>query len=506
MLIKSGLVVSVLTFCSRIFGLVRELFIAYTFGSTWVADCVHIAFKFPNFFRRISGDGALVSAFVPIYTEALEKKRDHAIEFSGKVFTLLLIILIAASIIMQIFMPYFMLIIAPGFILSEHEKYKMAVLLCRITTPYMIFVSVTALFGGMLNSSRRFAAFAFSPIIMNICVVGFTLLLNNDMESQYAISISLIIAGFFQVLIIYFALFRAGLSFSLKIDFKDKAVTRMFKNMIPAGMSAGTQQLNLFISQSIASFIPSAVSTLAYADRLYQFPLALIGITFGTILLPELSRQYSKDNIARAHFLQNKSLQIALTVSMPAMVGLIILAHPIMHIIYERGQFTSTDTINTSYTLIAFACGLPAFVMAKIFIAIFYANKDTKTPFKITVYTVIVNIILNIILMMPYGFIGIALGSSIAAWFNTCMLYKNSRKYGNFVITIETWVVLSKIIFTSIIMFVFLWFVNNYYACYFYTDSLLKNAIALICVIISSILIFGSLAFILKVHKNLMNK
>lgn len=505
MLLRSGLIVALLTLLSRFFGLARELFVAATFGSSSVADCVNVAFKFPNLFRRIFGEGALSAVFVPIFNDKLLESRASAQKFSGEIFTLLLIFLVILSTLMQILMPYLMLGIAPGFY-NDPEKFDLAVLLCRITTPYLIFISITAIFGGMTNSIKKFAAFAFTPIIMNIIVIIFTVLLQSKYTAAISIAISLIIAGVLQVLFMYICLVRADLSFPLVFKPKDKDVQKLLKNMGPATMSSGAQQLNLFISGSIASFLPGAVSVLSYADRLYQLPLAIIGVTFGTILLPTLSQIYKLKNFEEANFLQNQAIKIAMFISVPAMFGLLTLAWPIIHLIYERGAFSASDTSKTAEALAAFSLGLPAFVLAKILTPIFYANLDTKTPFRITLYSIIVNIALNIALMIPFEHVGIAMGSSIAAWYNTWLLSRKAKMYGDFKVTKETKLFTGKVFISCSFMLIFILLVNHYYGHLFYSDYSTTKILALLGTISLAIAIFLILSFLQKLHKPLLKK
>ena len=505
MLLRSGIIVAFFTLLSRFFGLARELFIAATFGTTAIADCVNVAFKFPNLFRRIFGEGALSAVFIPMFSEKLVSSKKDATKFSGKIFTLLLLTLTVLTLILQITMPYLMVLIAPGFF-ANGEKYELAVTLCRITIPYVIFVSITALFGGMLNSVKKFAAFAFVPIIMNVSIIAITPLLQDEYTAQYGISYALIIAGILQVTFMYFCLHRAGLGFPFLFRPKDKEVQKLIKNMGPATMSSGAQQLNLFISQSIASFLPGVVSILSYADRLYQLPLSLIGVTFGTILLPELSQIYKKKNYSKANKLQNKAIKIAFTISIPAMCGLFILASPIIHLIYERGEFNSNDTILTANALAAFSFGLPAFVLAKILTPIFYANLDTKTPFRITIYSLLANTSLNIILMIPFGYIGIAIGSSIASWFNVWLLNKYAKQYGNFQITKETKLFTLKIILSSLLMLSGVIATQYYFGYLFYSNNFIIKILSLLGTIAFAIALFIICAYFFKVHRALFVK
>lgn len=505
MLLKSGIIVAFFTMISRVFGLFRELFIAATFGSSAIGDCVNVAFKFPNLFRRIFGEGALSVVFIPIFTEKLLDSKKSAQKFSGEVLTLLFIILLALSIVIQILMPYLMILIAPGFH-ADLEKYETAVLLCRITTPYLIFISITAIFGGMLNSIRKFAAFAFTPIIMNICVIGFTYFFQNNMKPYFAISYSLIIAGILQVLFIWYCLVRAKLTFTPSFNFRDPDVTRLVKNMGPATMSSGAQQINLFISGSIASFVPGAVSILSYADRLYQLPLALIGVTFGTILLPELSQIYKKKNIAEANNLQSKATIIAMAISIPAMMGLFVFAKPIIHLIYERGMFLREDTIKTADALAAFSLGLPAFVLSKILTPIFYANGDTKTPMRTTIYSLVANTLLNVILMIPFDHVGIAIGSSIAGWYNVWLLAKHAKEDLNVKFLPQTKNAIYKIMLSSLALTIFLLISYYFYNDLYYSSSFMFKAMLLFSAIIIAIVIYLVMLYLFKVNLIFINK
>jgi len=505
MLLRSGIIVAFFTLLSRFFGLAREFFIAATFGTSAIADCVNVAFKFPNLFRRIFGEGALSAVFIPMFSEKLVNSQGEAKNFSGKIFTLLMITLITLTIIVEILMPYIVLLIAPGFYL-ENEKFELAVILCRITTPYLIFVSITALFGGMLNSVNKFAAFAFVPIIMNVSVIVVTYYLQENYTAHYSIAYSLIVAGVLQVAFMVFCLYKSGLGFPIIFAPNEKEVTQLVKNMGPATLSSGAQQLNLFISGAIASFLPGAVSILSYADRLYQLPLALIGITFGTILLPELSRIYKKRNYNEANYLQNKALQIALLLSVPSMVGLFALSKPIIHLIYERGKFLPEDTILTAEALAAFSLGLPAFVIAKILTPIYYANLDTKTPLRITLYSLVINTILNIALMIPFGHVGIAIGASIAAWINAWLLNKYAKQYGDFKVTYETKLFSFKVIFGSFCMLVFISSIMYYFGDLFYSNKFSIKSATLLGTITFGIAIFLAISYHLKLHIVLLKK
>lgn len=505
MMLKSGIIVAFFTLLSRIFGLARELFIADIFGSSQIADCVNVAFKFPNLFRRIFGEGALSAVFIPAFSKKLANSEDEAKKYSSAVFTLLTITLIALTIAMQLSMPWLMLLIAPGFY-NNPEKYELCVLLSQITTPYLIFVSITALYGGILNAAKKFGAFAFSPIIMNISIILFTYSTQKNIAPHFGISFALIISGILQILFMYFFLIKAKLQFPLSFNFfNNKDVIELLKKMAPATISAGAQQLNLFLSQSIASFIPGAVSILSYADRLYQLPLSLIGVTFATILLPELSKIYHQQDLIKANKLQNQAIITCLALSLPATIGLAMLAHPIIHIIYERGAFLSEDTTKTAQALVAFAFGLPAFVLPKILMPIFYANGDTKTPLDATIKSLIANSILNIILMIPFEHTGIAIGSTLAGYYNTYILYSKAQKYNQLHLLDNTKKAMQKIIAACVILIFFLGITNNYANTLFYSDNNIVKISALFASILLASMFYSTVAYIFKIHTHVLH-
>nr|WP_016830854.1 murein biosynthesis integral membrane protein MurJ [Rickettsia conorii] len=496
-LFRSGVVVAFFTLISRIFGLVREQFIASLFGSTPMGDSINVAFKLPNLFRRIFAEGALSSVFIPIYNEKMLISKKAANNFSGEIFTLLLLTLIVIIALMQIFMPQLMLFIVPGFH-GKKEKFELTVFLCRITIPYLIFVSLTALLGGILNSIKKFAAFAFSPVILSICVIIFTLTFDHYIESTISISLSLIIAGILQVSFMFVCVKRADLNFPIIFNPSDPDVKKLLINMGPATISSGIQQLNLFISQSIASFIEGAISILSYADRIYQFPLSIIGTSFSTILLPELSKIYKSNDIVAAKKIQNNAIRMGLLLSLPATFGIIILSHPIINIIYERGVFTSQDTTNTAEAISAFALGLPAFILAKILTPIFYANGDTKTPLKITLFSIIINTGMNLLLMDSLKHIGIAVGTSIAAWYNLGLLYSYTTKQNKLHIEAGIKLFCGKILLCCILMSIIIALIKHYYLEYFYSEYLLIK----VCMLGSTIAVgmgaFFGTAYLLK--------
>ncbi len=353
----------------------------------------------------------------------------------------------------------------------------------------------------MLNSIHKFAAFAFVPVILNVVIIVGTLFLGGYLENSVALAYSVSIGGVLQLLFMFIAMRFSDLSLIRrlnKIEGGDEDVSKLLRAMVPASISSGAAQLNIFISQSIASFIPGAVSVLSYAERLYQFPLSIIGTAFSTVLLPNLSRLRKIGNIAEIDKMQNNATKFALFLSVPASCGMIVLSEPIIRLIYEHGAFVSSDTEKTAMALACFAIGLPAFILAKIFTPIFYANHDTKTPMNITLISLMANVILNILLMQFISTSGIALGSSIAAWYNVYLLFVASKKRGLFNLETHTKKFILGVLTCSAVLSVvayFTWcFICNFYVC----TSVLGNSIILAVTIsiamiayVASSLIFG---------------
>ncbi len=428
---------------------------AYIFGSSSQADCINVALKFPNLFRRIFAEGALASVFVPMYSGKLHQGPSFAREFASKISTMLLCFLICIVIIMQIFMPQMMALLAPGF--YGGGRFELAVMLSRITMPYLVFISLSALMGSMLNSVNHFKAFAAVPILLNIVLIagcGISSVRNADsQQSATIIAWCVIASGVCQIIFMYYFLQKHKLHFSLTKKFFLGDSKELLKQMLPAAFSAGMVQISLFVSQSLASFIDGGISIIGYAERVYQFPLSLIGTAFGTVLLPRLSRLYVSQDLYAAGQMQEKSFKFALMISVPAGIGLYLLADWIVHVIYQRGAFSSADTLKTSACLACFSVGLPAFIVNKILTPIFYANNDQKSPFKISLYSLAVDVVMSFVLMRLYGAPGIALASSLSAWLNCCLLLRTCKRKSYFdIMIIDIWPFIARLLLCSAII------------------------------------------------------
>jgi len=493
---RSGFIVAFFTLLSRIAGLFREIFLAHVFGSSSNADCVNVALKFPNLFRRIFGEGALTAVFIPIYNKKMLEGQEEAKAFAGQIFSLMLLVLTVLTAVMQLFMPSLMLVLAPGFIQSG-AKFELSVLLCRITMPYLIFISCSAIMGAMLNSVKQFMSFAAAPIILNFAIILSCLIDSNKDSKAVIVSIAITFGGVLQVLFMYYNIKKNNLNFILSSKINYPETKYFLKQMLPAVVSAGIIQISLFISQSMASFIDGAISILSYAERIYQFPLSLIGTAFGTVLLPELSRLYNNKDAEKAAQTQEAAIKFALYISIPCSTGIMFLADLIVHLLYQRGAFTEQDTIQTALCLSYFSLGLPAFILNKVFTPIFYANSDQKTPLKITLYSVILNIFFSIIFMRKYGAAGIALASTIAAWSNALLLYIDASKY--FTLKKEIWKFIFKILICNITMATALYYAKITINASFYNYSFIFKALSLTSIILIGRIVYMILSIILGI-------
>jgi putative peptidoglycan lipid II flippase len=415
------------TMASRMLGFVREASVAAVLGVGQVADAFYAAFLFPNLFRRIFAEGAFNTAFVPLFAKQLEGGGlEAARKFAEDVLAVLVTVLIALSALAIIFMPFLVgTVIAPGFS-DTPEKFDLTVLMTRIMFPYLLCMSLVAMLSGVLNSMRRFFFAALVPTLLNVILVG--ILLAAMVMGSEARMTGLVLAwgvfasGILQLVLLIVGVRRQGLSLRLKPPKMTPGVRRLLILMGPAVLTGGIIQINLLVGRIIASAQDGAISLLNFADRVNQLPLGVIGTAVGVVLLPELARSLRAGDMRDALHLQNRSLEFALALTLPAAVGLMVLPGPIVNILYERGEFTSLDTTMTAAALAAFAAGLPAYVLIKVFQPGFFAREDMRTPMWFALVTVLVNIGISLALFPRYGHVAIAAASSVAAWVNFMLL------------------------------------------------------------------------------------
>jgi len=454
-LIKSTGTFGFYTIISRLLGYLRDVLIAVFLGTSLLADAFFIAFRIPNTFRRLFAEGTFNAAFVPSYTSELAKSKSKSKKFANEIFNLLFLGLMLLVLIVEIFMPVFVSFIAPGFV-EDKKKIELAIDLTRITFPFLMFVSLSSFFAAILNSHNKFAAASAAPIILNIVLV-IVLFFGNYLGDDlvYFMSYGVSFAGFLQLIFLYKFVKKICLvQFKLKLKINDK-VRFFFKKLLPSVFSSGVTQINILVGTIIASFQASAVSYLYYADRIYQINLAIAGIAIGVVVLPQLSKYTFLKNKAKIVRLQNKALELSMFLSLPASIALIVGSEEIISSLFGYGSFSAEAVKNSARALYYFGLGLPAFALIKVFSTFFFANHDTKTPFYISLLSVILNICISIYYFKSIGFIIIPIATTISSWFNSIILFIYLKCRNLFEFNKVFLARFFKIIFASILMGLF---------------------------------------------------
>ena len=420
-------------------GFVRDMFIAAALGTGPVADAFFVAFRFPNLFRRLFAEGAFNSAFVPLFAKALEGDGEaEARRFGEEALSGLLTALLVVTAVIEIAMPLFMFVLAPGFS-ADPEKFDLTVLLTRIAFPYLTFVSLVALYSGVLNARGRFAAAAFAPALLNVVLIAaliavFWLGYAGQPAAGMWLAWGTLLGGVAQLAAVVWAAARDGMVLRLARPRLTARLKRLAALALPGVLAGGITQINIVIGTMIASLAPGAVSYLYYADRIYQLPLGIVGIAIGIVLLPDLSRQLRAGRVDLVDHTQNRALEFAMALTLPAAVALVVMAHPIIALLFQRGSFAAADTAATAAALAAFAAGLPAFVLVKVFSPGFFAREDTRTPMWFAGVAVAVNVAVSLALFPFLAHVGIAIATSLAGWVNTVLLAVTLHRRGQFTV------------------------------------------------------------------------
>jgi putative peptidoglycan lipid II flippase len=493
-LLRSAATIGGYTMASRVLGFVRDILTAAFLGASPLADAFFVAQRLPNLFRSLFAEGAFSAAFVPLFAGMIAHDgRSVAKRFAEDSLAVLLTALLIFLLFGEIFAPNLLDILAPGF-RADSDKFALTVGLTRITFPYLLFISLTALQGGILNSVWRFAATAATPMLLNIFLIG-ALVLVRPISGQ-ALAWALSLSGFAQFLWLMVSCHRAGLGLSLTLPRLTPEVKRMLKLMLPGVFGAGVTQLNLVVSTAVASLLPTgAVSYLYYADRLDQLPLAVVGIAVGTAILPSLSRQVRLGDDEGAKHTQNRGLELALFLTLPAAVGLGVAAWPIMTVLFQRGAFGPVEANATAAALAAYAGGLPAFVLIKVMTPGFFARHDTATPVKVAIAAMATNLVLTIGLglVLPFRHVGVASATSIAGWVNALSLMVLLHRRGHFTLDARSRRIVPRIAVASLGMGVLLWLMNEL-AAPLYASAFITRSTALLIVIAIAIAAFFVLA------------
>jgi len=432
-LFRSVATIGSLTLTSRLLGFVRDTLFAAVLGAGPAADAFIIAFRLPNIFRTLFAEGAFNAAFVPLYALQLHHGGAQAGKaFAERVLAVLLVSLIIFCAVAMFFMPWLMHVLAPGFA-DEPAKFELAVELTRLTFPYLVFISLASLQGAVLNAHNRFGPPAATPIVLNLILIASLIGPARAFDPAHAQAWAVTVAGVAQFLWLAYSLKQSGLSLALPRPRLTPEVRQLFRLMGPAVVGSGAMQINVLVDTMLCTLLPTgSVSYLFYADRLNQLPLGVIGIAIGTALLPLLTRLVAQGNQAEANASQNRAIEFAFFLTMPAAAAFIAVPDALVSTLFQRGAFTAADAQATAMALAAFALGLPAYVAIKCLTPGFHARRDTRTPVRIAMLSMLVNFVLNLALMIPLQHVGLALATALAAWLNAGQLAFVLHRRGHF--------------------------------------------------------------------------
>ena len=495
---KNWGLVGLLTFFSRIIGYLRDVVVAYYFGASYQTDAFYVAFRIPNLLRRLFAEGSITVAFIPIFTEYLDKGRSSAKEALDSIFTTLFLVIFLISILGVVFSPVIVKLFAIGF---DQKTFELAVELNRIMFPYILFISLAALSMGILNTLRHFFAPAFSPVLFNLVIIASIVSLNSVLERPiFALAIGVIIGGVLQLAINIPFLIRSNFVFNFTTKLMHPAVRSIMLLMAPQLFGLAVYNLNILVNTQYASFMPSGTITFLYfSERLIEFPLGVIAVSIATVMLPKLSSSAAEKNMDVFKSDYMYSLRMMLYILVPSLFGLIALRVPLCTVLFERGEFTSREVLMTAQAVLGYAVGLWAIGGLRVTVPAFYALKDTKTPVKIAFVAFIVNIILGYVLGLYLSLhqLGLALASSISAMVNFLLLIYllNSRtkeildrKFINFLI---------KIVILSLIMGLLAWVAADYVS---WSDGRqLLNIIYLAIIVLGSFIFYSGLSKLFRI-------
>ncbi|MES3151615.1 murein biosynthesis integral membrane protein MurJ [Sphingomonas faeni] len=458
-----------LTLASRILGLVRDSLFARFVGAGFASDAFLIAFRLPNMFRALFAEGAFSAAFIPMFNRKVGAKDGNGlpdgIAFAEDALSVLLPTLLVMTVLLEATAWPVTWLLTGGFNDIGAEKFAFAVHLSRITLPYLLLISLVSLLGGILNSLHKFWINAAAPILLNATLIAALLLFHEHEQLLTARNqaIAVTVSGALQLLWLIYACRASGVRLRLKRPQLNPDVKRLMSLIWPAAAGAGAVQINLVVSTALAAALLPAgsVSYIYFADRLNQLPLGLIGIGLGTVLLPTISRQLGRGEDAEAMATQNRGMELALFLTLPATVALIVCGGPIIAALFQHGKFTAAQTLPTAQALAAFSIGLPSYILVKVLTPGYYARSDTRTPVRYATMSMVVNLVLNLAFIKPLGHMGPPLATAIASTVNVAMLYRTLVRRGHFVpdarLVRRTW----RLLVAALIMGVVMYFLND---------------------------------------------
>lgn len=502
-LLRSGAVISAMTMISRILGLIRDMVVARYFPVDGATDAFFVAFKIPNLLRRFFAEGAFSLAFVPILAEYREKQSREALQqlINHVAGTLGLILLLITSLGM-IAAPLLVEIFAPGFSKQASARPDLAAEMLRITFPYILFISLAGLVGGILNTFGKFAIPALTPALLNIVMIVFAIWGPPYFDEPIlALAWGVFFAGVVQFLFQLPALAKLGLVPRFKVSRAHEGVKRVMRLMIPALFGSSVAQLNLVINTIIASFLAvGSISWLYYSDRFVELPLAIFGVALGTVILPKLSSDHAKADATQFRSTMDWALRLALLISIPATIGLMLLAEPILAAVMMYGEFKWSDVQMSALSLMTYSFGLPAFILVKVLAPGFYSRQDTKTPVKIGIISIFANMLLNVLIVLPWFFSGIAgahaglaLATALAGYVNAGLLFHHLHKEGIFAAQGGWLKHILRIVLASVVMGIVVWLASPDYLWWQSAVSHLRLAVLAGLILLSVVSYFVTL-------------
>jgi putative peptidoglycan lipid II flippase len=444
-LMSGFLTVGAWTMVSRVLGFVRDILIASYLGTGAVAEAFLVAFSLPNMFRRFFAEGAFNTAFIPLFSKKLAAGQNPD-EFASDAFAVLGTFLIGFTLLAQVFMPWLIFAMASGF--YGDQRFDLAVAFGRIAFGYILFISLAALLSGVLNASGRFAAAAAAPVLLNIILIAALVLAETDVLGDTIVIESLsgatpsglhhgtllvwgvLIAGVAQMWLLWVAVKRSGIKINPRWPRLTPDMKRLAIIALPAMLAGGVVQINLLVGRQVASFFDGAIAWLSYADRLYQLPLGVVGIAVGVVLLPDLSRRLAARDDTGARTALSRAAEVSLALTIPSAVALIVIPGPLVSVLFQRGAFGAGDAAATALVVAIYGAGLPAFVLQKVLQPLYFAREDTRTPFRFALVSMVVNAGVAITMAYFLGYLGAAIGTTVAAWVMVALLARGARQFG----------------------------------------------------------------------------
>ncbi|MCF6288487.1 MAG: murein biosynthesis integral membrane protein MurJ [Proteobacteria bacterium] len=502
-LVKSTAIVSIFTFISRMSGFVRDMVMARFFGASAWADAFIVVFKIPNFMRRLFAEGSFALAFVPVLNEIKANQSKQELKlFIDKIAGSLFAIVLIVWMLMELFAPQILSLFAHSWIQERPEQFDASIGMLRITLFYFPLITLVSLAGGILNTHKKFAIPAATPILLNISLIASMFYLHDSFDIPVkSLAVGVLIAGVVQLLLQIPPLLKLGLLPNFKLGYKDSKVQKVMKLMVPTLFGSSIAQINMLIDTIIAThLITGSVAFLYFSERLLEFPLGVFAIAISTVILPTLSRQYVKNNQQDFIKTMRWALNLGFFIAIPAAVALAVMAQEVVVTLFQYGEFTSNDSAMTAMSLIAYMLALPAFIINKILLPAYYSRKDTKSPVKIGIIAMLANILFNFLfvgILFYFDFIalhvGLALASALSGWMQTFMLYNGLKKAGVIPSGVIQWTVVIKLIVASIFMALSILLLLNNLGDWSHFTGLMRFSYLSLCIILGLLVYFVSL-------------